>query len=96
MNTIQAVVSNGKIEIKVPSDIRDGETVSVLVLGHSAADDVMSDEEIAKTIQAMDEFNAAFPVQETGEDLSQPARVAGDLEKKAFGESANRIERLFD
>ncbi|MFN7732685.1 MAG: hypothetical protein ACK5OB_12330 [Pirellula sp.] len=72
MNTIQAVVSNGKIEIKVPSDIRDGETVSVLVLGHSAADDVMSDEEIAKTIQATDEFNAAFPVQESAAKCRPP------------------------
>jgi len=96
MNTIQAVVSNGKIEITVPSEIRDGETVSVLVIGHSAAEEAMSDEEIARTLKAMDEFNAAFPLQEPGENLSQAARTAGDLEKKAFAENADKLKRLFD
>ena len=96
MNTIQAVVSNGKIEITFPSEIRDGETVSVLVIGHSAAEVAMSDEEVARTLKAMDEFNAAFPVQESGEDLSQAARTAGDLEKKAFAETADKLKRMFD
>jgi hypothetical protein len=54
MNTIQAVVSNGKIEITVPSEIRDGETVSVLVIGHSAAEVAMSDVEVARTLKAID------------------------------------------
>jgi hypothetical protein len=58
MNTIQAVVNNGRIEIKVPSEIRDRATVSILVIGHSAAEEAMSDEEIARTLKAMDEFNA--------------------------------------
>jgi hypothetical protein len=44
----------------------------------------------------MDEFNAAFPVQESGEDLSQAARTAGDLEKKEFAETADKIKRMFD
>jgi hypothetical protein len=96
MNTIQAVVRNGKIEITAPSEIRDGETVSVLVIGHSAAEEAMSDEEITRTLKAMDEFNAAFPAQESGEDLSQSARIAGDFEKKAFAENADKLKRLFD
>ncbi len=96
MNTIQAVVSNRKIEIAAPSEIRDGETVSVLVIGHSATEEAMSDEEIARTLNAMDEFNAAFPVQESGEDLSRSARIAGDLEKKAFAETADKLKRMFD
>jgi len=96
MNTIQAVVSNGKIEITAPSEIRDGETVTVLVVGHSAQEASMSAEEIEQTLQAMDDFIAAFPVQESGEDLSQSARIAGDLEKKAFAETADKLKRLFD
>ena len=88
-------MSNGKIEITVPSEIRDGETVSVLVIGHSAAEVAMSNEEVARTLKAMDEFNAAFPVQEPGEDLSQAARTAGDLEKEAFAETAGTVPRVF-
>jgi hypothetical protein len=56
----------------------------------------MSDEEVARTLKAMDEFNAAFPVQESGEDLSQAARTAGNLEKKAFAETADKLKRMFD
>ncbi len=88
-------MSNGKIEITVPSEIRDGETVSVLVIGHSATEVAMSNEEVARTLKAMDEFNAAFPVQESGEDLSQAARTAGDLEKEAFAETAGTVPRVF-
>jgi hypothetical protein len=48
-----------------------------MVIGHSAAEVAVSDEEVARTLKAMDEFNAAFPFQESGEDLSQAARTAG-------------------
>jgi hypothetical protein len=96
MNMIQAVVVNGKIEIKAPAEIRDGETVSVLVVGHAVAEEEMSADEIAITLKAMDEFNAAFPEHESGEDLSKLARVAGEAEKAAFAEKADRLKRLFD
>lgn len=89
-------MSNGKIEIKAPSEIRDGVTVSVLVVGHSAAEEAMSDEEIEQTLQAIDDFIAAFPVQDSGEDLSQSACIAGDLERKAFTENADKLKKMFD
>ncbi len=96
MNMIQAVVSNGIIEIKAPAEIHDGEIVSVLVVGHAIAEDPMTDQEITQALKAIDEFNDAFPVQEDGEDLSEAARVAGKLEKSEFMDNANKLKRMFD
>ena len=96
MNMMQAVVVNGKIEIKAPAEIRDGENVSVLVVGHAVAEEEMSADEIASTLKAIDEFNAAFPEHEFGEDLSKVARVACEMEKATFAEKADRLKRLFD
>lgn len=57
---------------------------------------LMSDEEIASTSHAMDLFEATFPSQEDGEDLSAAARIAGELEKKAFFEQADKLASMFD
>ena len=56
----------------------------------------MSAEEIASTVHAMDLFTAKFPSQVDGEDLSAAARIAGELEKKAFFENADKLARMFD
>jgi hypothetical protein len=96
MNMIQAVVTNGKIEIEAPLDVREGETVSVMVLDSSTADGPMSDDEIARRVRALDEFNATFPIREDGEDLSEPARSAGQDELGTFDAQADKLKRMFD
>ena len=96
MNMINAIVNNRKIEIEAPSELPDGSPVSVLVVGLPTNSDLMSAEEIASTVHAMDLFAAAFPSQLDGEDLSAAARVAGELEKKAFFENADKLARMFD
>lgn len=82
MNMIQAVVTNGKIEIQAPSEFREGETVSVIVLNHSASDEPLSTEEIASSLRALDQFLASFSKLEDGEDLCALARLAGGVEKQ--------------
>ncbi len=96
MNMIQAVVVNGKIEIKAPSELRDGETVSVLVLENSNSIGPMTEQEIAHSLQVLDAFTSTFPVEEPIEDLSAVARHAGEQEKQMFSVNAERVKRLFD
>lgn len=96
MNIINAIVSNGKIEIQAPSELPDGSPVSVLVVGLPMNSELMSADETASTVQAMDLFAATFPSQEDGEDLSAAARTTGEQEKKAFFEQADKFARMFD
>lgn len=96
MNMIQAVVTNGKIEIQAPSDFHEGETVSVIVLNHSASDEPLSTEEIASSLRALDQFTASFSILEDGEDLSAPARLAGDVEKQQLSRYSDKLKGLFD
>lgn len=96
MNMINAIVSNGKIEIQAPSELPDGSSVSVLVVGLPMNSDLMSADEIANSLHAMDLFAATFPSQVDGEDLSAAARTTGELEKKAFFEQADKLARMFD
>lgn len=96
MNMIQAVVTNGKIEIQAPNEFHDGETVSVIVLNHSSADAPLSPEEISTSLRALDQFTASFPILENGEDLSAPARLAGDVEKQEFSSYSDKLKGLFD
>ena len=95
MNMIQAVVVNGKIEIKAPSELRDGEAVSVLVLENSNSTGPMAEHEIANSLRVLDEFTSAFPVEEPVEDLSAVARQAGEQERKMFSANAGSVKRLF-
>ena len=96
MNMIHAIVNNGKIEIQAPSELPDGSPVSVLVVGLPMNSELMSADEIASTVQAMDLFAATFPFLEDGEDLSAASRTTGELEKKAFFEQADKLARMFD
>lgn len=96
METINAIVSNGKIEIPAPPELPDGSPVSVLVFGLPTNTELMSTDEIASTLHAMDLFAATFPSQVGGEDLSAAARAAGEVEKQAFFENADKLARMFD
>ena len=96
MNMINAIVSDRKIIIPAPSELPDGSPVSVLVVGLPTNSDLMSAEEIASTVHAMDLFAATFPSQEEGEDFSEASRAAGEIEKKAFFDHADKLARLFD
>ena len=82
--------------IQAPSELPDGSPVSVLVVGLPMDSDLMSAEEIASTVHAMDLFAATFPSQEDGEDFSETSRLAGEIEKKAFFDQADKLARLFD
>ena len=68
----------------------------MLVLNHSAAGGPFSPEEISTSLLALDQFTASFPILENGEDLSAPARLAGDVEKQDFSSYSDKLKGLFD
>jgi len=96
VNMIQAIVSNGKIQIQAPTELHDGETVSVIVLNHCVADAPLTSEEIVNSLRILDDFVTNFPVLENGEDLSAASRSAGEIEKQDFSTNAENLRRLFD
>lgn len=96
MNMIQAVVSNGKIEIQAPKDLHEGETVSIIVLNHCLPDAPLSPEEIATSLRVLNDFVANFPVDEDGEDLSAASNSLGEIERQGFAANTEKLRRLFD
>ena len=72
-------VRNGKIEAPAPSKLVDGTEVAMLVLNLSSPDtELMEDSELLRTLAAMENFAATFPVVEEGKNLSQAARDSAD------------------
>ncbi len=96
MNMIRAIVCNGKIEIDAPADCREGEEVSILLIGDVRTDESLDVAEQARLLEALDKFEASVPVQEIGEDLSGVSRSAGEAEKQQFKSYAEKITRMFD
>ena len=96
MNMIRAIVCNGKIEIDAPANCREGEAVSILLIGDVHADESLDVAEQARLLEALDKFEASVPVPELGEDLSEVSRFAGEAEKQEFKSYAERITRMFD
>ena len=75
-------VRNGKIEAPAPSKLVDGTEVALLMLNLSSPDaELMEDSELLRTLAAMENFAATFPVVEEGKNLSQAARDSADWEK---------------
>jgi hypothetical protein len=56
MSTIRATVKNGRLDLTVPTDWPDGTEVEIHPVGKEASDaaDIMSPDEIARTLAAMD------------------------------------------
>ncbi len=56
----------------------------------------MEDSELLRTLAAMENFAATFPVDEDGEDLSQAARDSADWEKLQFEARGKKLGCQFD
>ncbi len=99
MTPLTGVVRNGKIEVAAPSGLSDGtEVVLLLVRGdqHEGDDAPLPPEEIEQTLRAMDQFEAQFPVDEEGEDLSHHARESAAWEKSNFEARVEKLRRMVD
>ena len=78
MTQLTAIVRDGKIVVVAPTDLSDGTKVTLLIVRHGILQDLELTEdpqETQRVLQAMEQFEAAFPVNEDGEDLSLAARA---------------------
>ena len=97
MIQLTGTVRNGKIEAPAPSNLADGTEVALLILNSGLPDtEQMDDSELMRTLAAMDEFAATFPVDEDGGDLSQASRESSDWEKSEFEERAKKLGSQFE
>ena len=74
MTHLTAIVRDGKIEVVAPNDLSDGTEVTLLIVRNGIFQDLDSTEDPQEThriLQAMEQFEATFPVDEGGDDLSQ-------------------------
>ena len=95
---IKATVKGGRLEIEVPADWPDGTEVEVCPLATGIQDDaaMMSGEEIARTIAAMDQV-APMEITAT-EQAAWEAERAGRTrcEKARFAEHAESLRRIWE
>jgi hypothetical protein len=97
MIQLTGTVRNGKIEVTAPSDLADGTRVALLMLNSTLPDsEQMDDSELSRTLAAMENFAAAFPENECGEDLSRAARESADWEKSQFEPRAKKLGSQFE
>ena len=85
MTQLTAIVRDGKIEATAPEDLSEGTEVSLLIVrsGVIVDPDLSEDsQDSLRALQAMERFEAAFPVDENGEDLSRAARQSSEWENK--------------
>ena len=95
---IRATVQGGRLEIDVPADSPDGTEVEVYAIepGIQDAAEMMSAEEIAQTLAAM---NQVEPLEITAtERAAWEAPSAGRIrrEKARFAEHAEDLRRIWD
>lgn len=99
MTQLTAIVRDGKIEVAAPDDLSEGTEVTLLIVRHGVLVDPDSYEDTQdsyRALQAMELFEAAFPVDENGEDLSRAAQESSDWEKINFEANAEKLRRTVD
>lgn len=99
MTQLTAIVRDGKIEVVAPKDLSDGTEVTLLIVRNGVFNDLDSTEDSQEThrfLQAMEQFEATFPVDEGGDDLSRAARDSADWEKANFEANAEKLRRIVD
>lgn len=99
MTQLTAIVRDGKIEVVAPKELSDGTEVTLLIVRKGIFQDLDSTEDPQETqriLQAMEQFEATFPVDEGGDDLSQAARESADWEKSNFEANAEKLRRIVD
>jgi hypothetical protein len=99
VNAIKAIVKDRRIALNVPDDWPEGTEVKILPVGLYHPDDdeeVMTDEEIAQTLAAMD---LVEPFEMTDEEIAALAadrKAHKEWEKAHFDEHAEHLRRMWE
>lgn len=96
MELIEAVVSNGKIEIKAPASLLDGEKVSLMVLNHERTDELLTQEEITKILEILDKLCQPSLDDSEGKEEESELHVSDEWEKGQFASYAEKLKGLFE
>ena len=97
MNTIKATVTGGRLELNVPADWPDGTEVEILPVSKRAdVDDMMSPEEIADQLAAMDQLE---PLDLTEAELGAwkaERQARNEWEKAQFAQHAGKLQGMWE
>ena len=98
MNTIKAVVRDGRIEVEEPLDLPDGTVLQIPVPGDVArqVDEPMSAEEIQQVLAAMDRME---PLRMSDAELAAweaERNARKEREKALFFERAEKLQRMWE
>jgi len=99
MTQLTAIVRDGKIVVVAPTDLSDGTEVTLFIVRNGILQDLDSTEDPQETqriLQAMEQFEATFPIDEGGEDLSRVARESAGWEKANFEANSEKFRRIVD
>lgn len=91
MNPIEATVRDGRLDIQVPADWPDGTRVEIQPIGRR--DDVMTAEEIAQTLAAMDRIEPVKMPDDAPVSLAAEGQSQRDWEKSHFAQRAEKLRR---
>jgi hypothetical protein len=99
VNAIKAIVKDRRIALDVPEDWPEGTEVKILPVGLWRPDDeaeIMTDEEIAQTLAAMDMVEPFEMTDEEVAALEAERKAHKEWEKAHFNEHAERLRRMWE
>jgi hypothetical protein len=98
MITIKATVRGRRLEIQVPADWPDGTEVEIQPLEHAGNSnpDVMSAEEIARTLAAMDQIQPFDMTEAEHAAWQAECRTRRDREKADFVKHADELGSMWE
>ena len=98
MTTIKAIVTGGRLELSVPASWPDGTEVEIHPIGSesSVENGVMSPEEIATTLAAMDRVEPFEMTDAEQAAIDAERRARKDWEKARFSQHADELRGLWE
>ncbi len=99
MTTIKATVRNGRIEVAEPLDLPDGTELLIPLPNGSQEreeDRLMTPEEIARVLAAMDKVEPFVWTEEEGAAREADRLARKEWEKAHFNEHADNLRRLWE
>ncbi len=98
MTTVKATVRDRRLELEVPDDWPDGIQVEIHPLGEESPGDpdVMSPDEIARTLAAMDRIEPFDLTEAELLTLERDRQAAKERDKAQFPEHAEKLRRMWE
>jgi hypothetical protein len=97
MNIIKATITGGRLELDVPADWPDGTEVEIHLVGKNGVDtDLLTHEEIAKLLAAMDQLKPLEFTDAERAAAETQRQAQRDWEKARFAEHAGKLQGMWE